>query len=164
MIEPLSAYVRRYLHDPAELKAAIKSPVLLFEPLEHDDEVSEYRFRTQSGVGGAPVDPDEPMVLLVRKQASNAFKSRITVGRTTNNDLVLDDGSVSRFHAWFETDGTLWQLADAGSKNGTVLNGQRLTAKKLSPVTKNARIKFGDVPATFLLPDAFLALLKKHER
>ncbi|MFL5320300.1 MAG: FHA domain-containing protein [Myxococcaceae bacterium] len=164
MIEPLSNYLRRYLNDPVELKAALKSPILLFEPLEpSDDEPSEYRFKTHSGVGGAPIDPSEPAVILVKKQASNAFKSRITVGRTTNNDLVLDDGSVSRFHAWFEEEEEhQWKVADAGSKNGTSLNGRKLTAKKLVLISKDAKLKFGDVNATFLLPDSFLSLLKEH--
>lgn len=162
MIESLASYLTRYLHDPSGLRAALKTPILLFEPPETpDDEPSGYRFKTVSGIGLSPLGSGEPYVILVKKQAANAFQSRITVGRTSNNDLLLDDGSVSRFHAWFEETERVWSIADAGSKNGTSLNGVKLQPKKLAAVPKDARLKFGDVTATFLLPDSFLAMLKK---
>lgn len=164
MIEPLSTYLRKYLHDDKAFIKGLVSPVLLIEPRveEGDGESSEYQFRTQSGVNNLPAQTGEPMVVLVKKQAANAFQSRITVGRTTNNDVVLDDASVSRFHAWLEHDDTEWKVADAGSKNGTFLNGQKLKAKKLVPLTLESRLKFGDVPASFLSPKSLIALLKKQ--
>jgi len=36
-----------------------------------------------------------------RRGGMSPFESRISVGRTSNNDLVLRDGTVSKFHAWF---------------------------------------------------------------
>lgn len=164
MIEPLSSYMRKYLHDEKAFVKALLHPVLVIEPRaeEGDGESSEYQFRTQSGVNGLPAEAGEPMVVLVKKQAANAFQSRITVGRTSNNDVVLDDASVSRFHAWLEHQDDEWKVADAGSKNGTFLNGQRLKPKKLSTLTLDARLKFGDVPASFLSPRTFTDLLKKQ--
>lgn len=164
MIEPLSAYLRKYLHDPPGFVKSLVNPVLLIEPREEeeDGETSEYQFRTQSGVEGMPSHVGEPMVVRVKKQAANAFQSRITVGRTTNNDVVLDDASVSRFHAWLEHDDAEWKVADAGSKNGTFLNGQKLKPKKLVTLSVEARLKFGDVPASFLSPKSLIALLKKQ--
>ena len=164
MIEPLSAYLRKYLHDEKALAKSLTGPVLLIEPKveEPDGESSEHRFRTQSGVNELPAESGEPLVVLVKKQASNAFQTRITVGRTTNNDVMLDDASVSRFHAWLEHEEGGWMVADAGSKNGTYLNGQKLKPKKLVPLTLDARLKFGDVPASFLSSKSLIALLKKQ--
>ncbi|MGR6963350.1 FHA domain-containing protein [Geodermatophilus sp. URMC 61] len=53
--------------------------------------------------------------------------SRITVGRLADNDVVIDDLLVSRHHAVLERVGGRWHIRDAGSANGTYLNGQRVT-------------------------------------
>ena len=41
------------------------------------------------------------------------------LGRAPDNDLVLEDGSVSRYHATIETIGDRYRLVDLGSHNGT---------------------------------------------
>ncbi len=56
---------------------------------------------------------------------------RITVGRLPDNDVVLDDLLVSRHHAVLECVGGTWRVRDAGSANGTYLNGQRVAAAEL---------------------------------
>jgi pSer/pThr/pTyr-binding forkhead associated (FHA) protein len=44
-------------------------------------------------------------------------------------DIVLDDTTVSGIHALFERVGTTWLLRDVGSRNGTRVNGDRLTGQ-----------------------------------
>jgi hypothetical protein len=51
----------------------------------------------------------------------------ITVGRSPDCDCLLGDPSVSRRHAELARDGDLWVLRDLGSRNGTWLNGVRVT-------------------------------------
>ncbi len=120
MSESLASYMERYLADPVGLEKDLKDPVLLYEPPERDEEESttgRRRLRTVSGVAGPLEFGGEPVVLVVRKAKDNAFQRGITVGRTSNNDLVLDDASVSRFHAWFQKDaGGEWAIADAGAR------------------------------------------------
>jgi len=48
----------------------------------------------------------------------------ITVGRTSNNDVTIPDISISRFHAYFKRSETGFQVLDAGSTNGTTVNGE----------------------------------------
>ncbi len=57
-------------------------------------------------------------------------KPVVTLGRGSANDLVLDDDSVSRFHAVLkqEKDGEV-RAADRGSTNGVLLNGKRISAE-----------------------------------
>ncbi|MCA1831282.1 MAG: FHA domain-containing protein [Actinomycetota bacterium] len=50
----------------------------------------------------------------------------ITVGRTDQNDLALDDPQVSRTHAIFMRRGGVMVLEDLGSHNGTYVNEERL--------------------------------------
>jgi hypothetical protein len=70
----------------------------------------------------------QPMVLALRK-TQDAFASMITVGRTGNNDLVLGDRLVSKFHAFFRVEGGRVEVSDAGSRNGTWVGMQRLVPK-----------------------------------
>jgi hypothetical protein len=164
MSESLTSYVTRYLDDPAALEASLRAPVLLFEPIDDGDteaSISKRRFKTMSGVGGPILGSGEPIVIPVRKEKDNAFLRRVTLGRTANNDLVIDDPSVSRFHAWFEVDEVgQWAIADAGSKNGTFIAGERFKAKRLTPLSRDTRIRFGQIEVTFLPPKAFMKLLK----
>ena len=63
------------------------------------------------------------LVLAVRK-IQPAFPTMITVGRTANNDLVVNDVQVSKFHAFFRSTNGRYELADAGSRNGTMVAGR----------------------------------------
>jgi pSer/pThr/pTyr-binding forkhead associated (FHA) protein len=85
------------------------------------------------------------MVLAVRK-VSDVFPSMITVGRTTNNDVLVGDVQVSKFHASFRVDGERIEIADHGSRNGTWVAGARLAANAPSrPVRYGETIRFGTV-------------------
>jgi adenylate cyclase len=53
-------------------------------------------------------------------------KPVITIGRGNANDLVLNDTSISRFHAVIKLDDQRVVIADRGSTNGVVLNGERI--------------------------------------
>ena len=54
-------------------------------------------------------------------------RSRITIGRLPENDVVVDDLLVSRHHAVLTRVPDGWSLRDLGSANGTYLNGRRVT-------------------------------------
>jgi ABC-type multidrug transport system ATPase subunit len=71
----------------------------------------------------------------------------LRIGRAADNDVVVADLSVSRYHAELRRSlrGS-YEIVDLGSHNGTYLNGQRITA---SPVTEIDIVGVG--PATFQL-------------
>src|SRR2546425_13029730 len=53
---------------------------------------------------------------------------RFTIGRTPENDLVIEDTSLSRRHALIENFEGRFNLSDCGSSNGTFINGRPVTA------------------------------------
>jgi hypothetical protein len=52
--------------------------------------------------------------------------TRFTIGNGSDNDLVIDDYTLSRRHALIETYEGIVQISDCGSEGGTFVNGRRL--------------------------------------
>lgn len=50
----------------------------------------------------------------------------IGIGRAADNEIFLDDVTVSRKHARFSFDGDSWTIHDLGSLNGTYVNRSRV--------------------------------------
>lgn len=55
-----------------------------------------------------------------------ASEPLLTIGRHSNNALVIADGRLSREHLRLEREGSNWYAEDLGSSNGTTLNGEKL--------------------------------------
>jgi hypothetical protein len=81
--------------------------------------------------------PPPPLMLPSGTQVS------FTIGRDAACDLVLSDMTVSRIHAGLRRVAGGWLLSDAGSTNGTRLNGWRVTDPV--PVQAGDRITFGSM-------------------
>jgi FHA domain len=79
-------------------------------------------------------------------------KRLLTVGREPSCDLALPwDGRVSRTHAVLERLGHAWTLADDGiSRNGTFLNGTRVTSRQRLDDRDTVRV--GGTTLTFRHP------------
>ncbi len=98
-------------------------------------------------------DKAHPLLILAVRKVIATFPNMITVGRTANNDVVVPDISVSKFHAWFQRTATKIELGDAGSKNGTRANNVALAPRgALVPVKIGDRLRFGRIE--FALVDA----------
>lgn len=93
----------------------------------------------------------------IENSGRNHLSAQATVGRALNNDVVIRHPSVSKLHAYFElprdfapeTASSL-RLVDAGSANGTEVNGRALPADAPVVVQTGARLVFGDVDGELL--------------
>lgn len=65
----------------------------------------------------------------------------ITIGRTSESDVALDNPSISREHAVVELDKRRAYLTDKGSTNGTRVNGKKIT--KRTYITDKDEIMIG---------------------
>jgi hypothetical protein len=75
---------------------------------------------------------------------------RFNVGRGADNDISLDDRSVSKIHAALvmNREGTLL-VSDTGSTNGTYINGRRLKYGEARQIEEGDIVSFGDVEVRF---------------
>jgi pSer/pThr/pTyr-binding forkhead associated (FHA) protein len=94
--------------------------------------------------------PRSPRVAIVRgTERGTVFPLIIKetlIGRIDSNHLVIDDKSVSRVHARLlrEHDGVY--VEDLGSKQGTLVNGARITRARLR---EGDEITLGDVALVY---------------
>src|SRR5881409_4237142 len=86
-----------------------------------------------------PSEELEPgQALLVVKRGANAGstflidKDVTTAGRHPESDIFLDDVTVSRRHAEFRRKDGHFHIHDAGSLNGTYVNGRRVESTELA--------------------------------
>jgi pSer/pThr/pTyr-binding forkhead associated (FHA) protein len=59
-------------------------------------------------------------------------QQRVTIGKASSNLVSLDhDATVSRLHAVLENLGHAWSIRDLGSRNGTYINGEKISAERV---------------------------------
>ncbi|HVF22389.1 MAG TPA: FHA domain-containing protein [Pyrinomonadaceae bacterium] len=117
----------------------------------------EERRAAKSGVPistAAPPMPDIKVIARITQQNGTrevplVFKpggKRLNVGRASDNELTLNDASVSKIHGalLMTSEGTLL-VADTGSTNGTYLNGRRIAYGESRVIEDGDVIGFGDV-------------------
>lgn len=77
-----------------------------------------------------PVPKENVLKLRLRPEGQilEASGWQVTLGRSLENDLVLDNPYVARSQATFICREGRWRVRDNGTKNGTYLNGKRLEA------------------------------------
>ena len=66
----------------------------------------------------------------------------IKIGRSSSNDIVINESSVSRLHASIMVDGENIYVVDHGSTNGTYINGLRIRGRH--PLKNDDILKVGN--------------------
>jgi len=70
----------------------------------------------------------------------------VRIGRDARNDIVLDDKSVSRFHAEVRADAGTFFIVDLKSRNGVWVNGNRT---EHTPLQHGDKIHIGQTDLLF---------------
>jgi hypothetical protein len=110
------------------------------------------------GVASLPVQSaqprsSKPLVHLVREDTRERLTLNApggTIGRAPNNELILSDDGVSRIHAEIRLKAGAITISDAGSLNGSLLNGKLIKAP--APLKTGDSIGLGNVTLRVLLP------------
>ena len=87
--------------------------------------------------------------------------TEVTLGRNDSCDLVINDATLSGTHLLFNlAAGGEWMVRDAGSSNGSVLDGQPLGNLFAAALRDSASLRAGQVLLTFFKPAGMLRRLK----
>lgn len=102
---------------------------LVYEDMRLTRAVLEDRRRRHGSIRAARLDQDGE-----GQQFIFPLTPVTSIGRASTNTVVLEDDYVSNEHALLMLRGQQWWLEDLNSRNGTLLNGARLTeATVVSP-------------------------------
>jgi Protein of unknown function (DUF3662)/FHA domain len=88
-------------------------------------------------------------LLLINGKRMVVGPAGVTLGRSRQCDVVLDDANVSREHAEIRPRGGAWVLTDLGSTNGSSLNGRRIERPEV--IKPGDELEFGTSVITFEL-------------
>jgi len=97
---------------------------------------------------------DKPARLLIQQGPEQGkeyalTEAQMSIGRSSINEIVLNDPEISRRHAQFSRHGNQYTIQDLGSTNGTFVNGQRCTG--IVSLKDGDLIEFGDTIRTRFL-------------
>jgi pSer/pThr/pTyr-binding forkhead associated (FHA) protein len=88
-------------------------------------------------------------LLIVEGRRTVIGAGGVTIGRSRQCDLMIDDPNVSRQHAEIRPRGGSWVLTDLGSTNGSLLNGRRIMGPEV--LKPGDEIELGTSAITFEL-------------
>jgi hypothetical protein len=92
-------------------------------------------------------------------KAAGAQIGPISVGRTAENDVIIPEQSISKRHCTFELGEGTMAIRDAGSTNGTLLNGSPLAPDAAVPLCGGESITMGRFKLVYETPAGFLELV-----
>lgn len=132
-------YPSRSLHDPSTMVEINSSEPRSDLPLK------------------SPLQNSSNSILYVEegKESGRVYEIRkeyISIGRSRDRDIVLDDIAVNRLHATVvNVSNNDYALRDEGSANGTWVNGQVVNSRQLHPLQDGDRIQIGQHLLVFLM-------------
>jgi hypothetical protein len=86
--------------------------------------------------------------------------SQLTLGRGGECDAVINDGTLSQLHLVFMQANGLWTVRDAGSRNGSSLDGLKLEPGAPQTLKTGCKLMAAGVTFTFYAPAGMLQRLK----
>jgi hypothetical protein len=135
-------------------------------------EVQRWSFRTGQMSNPLPPHPDgknlhlDMRIWRLKKRTGTSFSGTLMLGRADSNDVVIPHASVSKLHARLAADRQgRWTLTEAGSANGTNVDGQALASGQTAVLNPGTFLLLGGVAVSCLEPGTLVqALLARPAR
>ncbi|RMG07317.1 MAG: FHA domain-containing protein [Planctomycetota bacterium] len=143
-----------------EFLAAVEVPALVLNQATQGESTPSL-VMTRTSTDGEEEARELHVAFLRKRPGSNSFSMMITLGRADNNDIVVKHTLISKFHAYFRTLGGSYTLVDAGSLNGTWIDGKRCAPERSYPLKSGAQLRFGEaLVGEFMAPEELYALVR----
>jgi len=157
-----------------DLLARFPCPVLVQEATDADPTALEPRtVPIRKRAAARPVGDDfarsDVWVYPLRPTGDEVDGATVRLGRDDGLEVVVADGSISAHHATFTLerarDAVRARVADAGSSNGTWVDGRRLAAGAPVALDDSTSIRFGPaLKFQYFTPSGFCAFLSYYRR
>lgn len=161
MLRPMQAFMKDARNGALdEFLKLHPDPVLVVAPFQADEDP---KFNTVAGDPSSLQGGVAWVASVAKRAGSNVFTSMVTIGRARNNDVELNEGTVSKFHAYvmLEPGGPI--LVDAGSTYGTFVHERRLVSRReRHPLRPGDGIRLGSVSMTYFDPPTFYEHLRRE--
>jgi hypothetical protein len=102
--------------------------------------------------GGVDDNSPDPRLTLIPADGGETYVLRrrhTRIGRNLDNDIVIANDRISRYHAEVVREGGELMITDAGSRNGVWVNGSKVTAP--TPLRSGDCVRLGRQEFTFMI-------------
>ena len=114
---------------------------------------------SRGAVARAGLALDMAVWLLRPRRLVGLMTSVLRVGRSDTADVVISHQSISKVHARIHTRRRRVAVVDAGSANGTFVNGTRIPPDEVMPLMDLDRLQMGSVSVVFVSAEAMVEML-----
>ena len=154
----------RFVQRPVLVGSAIKSGIISNQSGMVSDELNSTQIFEPSKSMGASLSASESLkhavYPLVKGEYPATPRGAYYIGRINGNDMIMPDYAISKRHAIIDVENGTYYLRDAGSTNGTKINGLRLAKKRVQLKDKDV-IGFARYEFTFLYPKSLYLMLRE---
>ena len=158
--ETFVQFVRR----PVLVGSAVRSGVISSQSGMASDELNSTQIFEPSKSMSSSISASESLkhavYPLVKGEYPATPHGAFYIGRINGNDMIMPDYAISKRHSIIDVEDGSYYLRDAGSTNGTKLNGTRLGKKRVRLKDKDV-IGFARYEFTFLYPKSLFKMLRE---
>ena len=154
----------QFMQQPVLVGSAIKTGIISTQSGMASDEFNSTQIFEPSKSMGSSLSASESLkhavYPLVKGEYPATPRGSFYIGRINGNDMIMPDYAISKRHAIIDVESGIYYLRDAGSTNGTKLNGTRL-GKKREVLKDKDVIGFARYEFTFLYPKSLYNMLRE---
>ena len=152
-----------YLQRPVLVGSAIKSGTISSAGINNDALNSTLIFEPSKSQGSS-VSASESLKHAIYPMVKGEYpatpRGAFYIGRINGNDMIMPDYAISKRHAIIDIEDGVYYIRDAGSTNGTKINGSRLGKKRVQLRDKDV-VAFARYEFTFLYPKSLYNMLRE---
>ncbi len=154
----------KLIQRPVLVGSAIKTGIISTQSGMASDELNSTQIFEPTKSMGASLSASESLkhavYPLVKGEYPATPRGSFYIGRINGNDMIMPDYAISKRHAIIDIEDGRYCIRDAGSTNGTKINGSRLAKKRVLLKDKDV-VGFARYEFTFLYPKSLYKMLRE---
>ena len=154
----------KFVRHPVLVGSAVRTGIISSQSGMASEELNSTQIFEPSKSMGSSISASESLkhavYPLVKGEYPATPRGSFYIGRINGNDMIMPDYAISKRHAIIDIEDGSYYLRDAGSTNGTKINGTRLGKKRVKLKDKDV-IGFARYEFTFLYPKSLFKMLRE---